>query len=312
MDGWRRMGLDDTFLIKQAFPFGARFSIEEFVNYIIYIYPREGLALPWGLWIGTWEIIREETSSNCCRWHGVLVVLFCVIGVVGLSGCRAFSPLPLVLSSLLLFVVSLILRVVSPPFLLLIVISALLLIPLLLFLSFASFPLIVVISPTLALFPPCWRHFPHVVIVSLSSSCPPRHHFSSSSDSLPFRRHSSSSSSSTFFFINPPPCHQPSCSCSLLTLPLGSTRRRQALAVAGFGGFASPQCTVVIVVIALIAAVIIIVCSLALHLRVVRSSWQRRCGRWMLCGVGIVRDGLGVGGESERKTGYDKCHSPLS
>ena len=33
----------------------------------------------------------------------------------------------------------------------------------------------------------------------------------------------------------------------------------------------------------------------------------------MLCGFGIVRDGLGVGGESdERKTGYDKCRSPLS
>jgi len=60
MDGWHRMGLDDAFLIKQALPFGAhwaQFSIEKFVNYIIYIFPREGLALPWGLWIGTWEII---------------------------------------------------------------------------------------------------------------------------------------------------------------------------------------------------------------------------------------------------------------
>jgi hypothetical protein len=42
MDGWRRAGLDDTFLIKQALPFGVRFwcwarwarlSIEKFVYY---------------------------------------------------------------------------------------------------------------------------------------------------------------------------------------------------------------------------------------------------------------------------------------
>jgi len=53
MDGWRRMGLDDAFLIKQALPFGARFwrwarwarfSMKVFAHYIIYIYPREGLA----------------------------------------------------------------------------------------------------------------------------------------------------------------------------------------------------------------------------------------------------------------------------
>jgi len=82
MDGWHRMGLDDTFLIKQVLPFGARFwswarwarfSIEYFVNYIIYIYPREGLALPWGLWIGTWEIIREE-MSRAARLCSIVVV----------------------------------------------------------------------------------------------------------------------------------------------------------------------------------------------------------------------------------------------
>jgi len=75
------MGLDDAFLIKQALPFGARFwswvpwarfSIEKFVNYIIYIYPREGLALPWGLWIGTCEI-REKTS-RAARLCSIVVV----------------------------------------------------------------------------------------------------------------------------------------------------------------------------------------------------------------------------------------------
>ena len=73
--------MDDAFLIKQALPFGARFwswarwarfSIEKFVNYIIYIYPREGLALPWGLWIGTWEI-REKTS-RAARLCSIVVV----------------------------------------------------------------------------------------------------------------------------------------------------------------------------------------------------------------------------------------------
>ena len=112
----------------------------------------------------------HPTLLDCCRWHRVLVVLFCVIGVVRLLGCRAFSPLPLVLSSLLLLAVSLILRVVSAPFLL-IVISALLLLPLLLFLSFASFPLIVVVAPTSASFPP-HRHrtcncYPQVFILVL-------------------------------------------------------------------------------------------------------------------------------------------------
>jgi len=164
----------------------------------------------------------HPTLLDCCHWHGVLVVLFCVIGVVRLSGCRAFPPLPLVLSSLLLFVVSLILRVVSPPFLLLIVISALLLLPLLLFLSFASFPLVGVVSPMSGLFPPRRHRFPHVGIVSpTSSSCPPRRRFllllrlsSPSStfllllfvDSPPLLLHQTSSSSLSnllFFFVEP-------------------------------------------------------------------------------------------------------------
>jgi hypothetical protein len=39
MDGWRRVGLDDAFLIKQALPFGvqfwcwARFSMKKIVYY---------------------------------------------------------------------------------------------------------------------------------------------------------------------------------------------------------------------------------------------------------------------------------------
>ena len=53
------MGLDDVFLIKQVLPFGAwfwswaQFSMKKFVNYIVYVFPREGLPLPWGFWIGT-------------------------------------------------------------------------------------------------------------------------------------------------------------------------------------------------------------------------------------------------------------------
>jgi len=78
------------------------------------------------------------------------------------------------------------------------------------------------------------------------------------------------SSSSTLLLVYPPP-RLPSCS-SPLTLPLGSARRRRVLAVAGFG-FASPRCAVVVVpVIALVAAVVVFVRSLALRLRVVRSS----------------------------------------
>ena len=62
MGGWHRIGLDDAFLIKQALPFGARFwcwahwaqfSMKKFGYYIIYIFPREGIALPWCLWIDT-------------------------------------------------------------------------------------------------------------------------------------------------------------------------------------------------------------------------------------------------------------------
>ena len=82
MDGWCRMGLDDAFLIKQVLPFGAwfwswaQFSMKKFVNYIVYVFPREGLALPWGFWIGTWEIIfikREETSR--AAWLCSIVVI---------------------------------------------------------------------------------------------------------------------------------------------------------------------------------------------------------------------------------------------
>ena len=51
MGGWRRVGLDDAFLIKQALPVGARFwcwarsarvSKEKFIYYSRYIIPREG------------------------------------------------------------------------------------------------------------------------------------------------------------------------------------------------------------------------------------------------------------------------------
>jgi len=105
--------------------------------------------------------------------------------------------------------------------------------------SFASLPLVVASSsPTLLLF-----------FVE-----PPRHR---------------TSSSSTLLLVYRPP-RLPS--SSPLTLPLGSTRRRRVLAVAGFG-FASPRCAVVVVpVIAFVAAVVVFVRSLALRLRVVRSS----------------------------------------
>ena len=35
MDGWRRAGLDDAFLIKQMLPFGARFSVFHRNLYVI-------------------------------------------------------------------------------------------------------------------------------------------------------------------------------------------------------------------------------------------------------------------------------------
>jgi len=176
MDGWRRMGLDDAFLIKQALPFGARFSMKDFVYYVIYIYPREGIALPWCLWIGYMRDNAkkkkgEETSRatrallDCCHWHGVPIVLFYATGVVRLSGCRVISPLrrchvippPVRHSSYSLHR--------SPPFLLLVIVSALLLLlishlllPLLLFLIpprlFLILPLLRVVSPCRHRFPP--------------------------------------------------------------------------------------------------------------------------------------------------------------
>jgi len=97
----------------------------------------------------------------------------------------------------------------------------------------------------------------------------------------------------------PPSPHRPSSSPLLLgstlllglTRLLGSTRSRsRALAVAGF---ASPRCVVVVIgfaspvvpTIAPVVDVVVVVRSLALRLQVVRSSCERRCGRWTLCGV---------------------------
>ena len=140
-------------------------------------------------------------------------MLFCVIGVVGLSGCRTFSLLPLVLSSLLLFIISLILRVVSPPFLLLIVISALLLLPLLLFLSFVSFPLIVVISPMSS------SCSPHHRVLLVIVSPPPQTLFPFIDIPPPLlRRLSSSSSSSTLLLVIDPPAPAPRRLCPWVRL----------------------------------------------------------------------------------------------
>ena len=56
MDGLHRVSLDDSFLIKQAllvrtqfccWARWARVSIEKFIYFSRYIFPREGLALPW-------------------------------------------------------------------------------------------------------------------------------------------------------------------------------------------------------------------------------------------------------------------------
>jgi len=174
MDGWCRMGLDDAFLIKQALPFGARFSMKNFVYYVIYIFPREGIALPWCLWIGYMRDNAKKRRRNeqshlalldCCRWHGVPVALFYATGVVRLSGCRVISPLrrcrvippPVRCSSYS--------SRRSPPFLLLVIGSALLLLlvshlllPLLLFLIpphlFLISPLLRVVSPLSSSFPP--------------------------------------------------------------------------------------------------------------------------------------------------------------
>jgi len=128
MDGWCRMGLDDTFLIKQALPFGARFSrwaqfsMKDFVYYVIYIFPREGIALPWCLWIGYMRDNAEKKGEETSRAGRLCSIV--VVGMEYLSRCSmqrvwsgyrgvgSFPPFVGIVSSLLLFVVSPLLRVV--------------------------------------------------------------------------------------------------------------------------------------------------------------------------------------------------------